>query len=221
MYQVEIKRINITFVYENLTETFISRDYIKKSFNDVQVIDIPDDILLINFQKRFKNCSLQAVFDQKRLSTNLNIPENLHITDIDLLPLQNLIQLTFVAHESIESSKLESYGFNFTGIGKFTKNNEQIASEVFKNIFLKDPIQLERNIKGKITSFAPKFTVEYDDFVFNVNIDVINESPTDFHININDHFDSSTVPERKELLKKLKTFWKKNDQIMKKIHNRD
>ncbi|MCK8823832.1 hypothetical protein [Fuchsiella alkaliacetigena] len=206
MPEIDLKRINITVVYETLRDVFISIDKIKRAYDDAKIIDGPEYLKIVDFVKEVQKCRIQANYNENRLHINMvSLTEDLK--EINDYPLDHFVKVANKLEEAVEDSKnIIGYGFNFDGKGEF---DGERADEVFKNIFIKESNDLESKLGGNISKFAPKFMVEYDDFALNVSLNPIDEPANFFKLHLNTHFQRTLFPNTNELKEDLKGYYNK------------
>lgn len=225
MKDIALKRVNITVVYNDLTNTKISRDFIKDRYkNEVSLVDAPQNNLLIDFNNNQNDCGFQARFDSSHLYVNTFAGENEFKVLIDEYPLQYMSEILNVLNNAVENKdKIEAYGFNFEGVGEL-KNKQ--AGSYFKDLFMNNPQSFEKIFGGEITKFAPQFMIDFDNYTLNIDLEPGPDEEDlkklfKFHFNV--HFRETSLISKDDMVKKIITYYNKCKEILEKsdlIHNK-
>jgi len=213
-----INRLNITMVYKNLTECFISRDKIKQEYDNCKLFDAPDNNLIIDFPETNKDCKFQAIYDKKRLKVNLFIRKEIVFGNIDNKMINQLASLSMFLHQNIdEYEKINKlYGFNFDGTGQI-KNKS--AVKVFKEAFLgENEKKIEEKANGEIPLFSPRFTIDYNKYKLNISIQPHPKESHIFKSHINVHFDKPFL-KNIDLVQELSQYYSQSLFTLNKILN--
>jgi hypothetical protein len=181
---IELKNINIAFVYEELDKDLVSRDRLRSIFiNDEkpQITDFPN-ILIVNY----KQIGLNVLFEEKRIIISLPVKEN-NSTAFELLS-----SLGRSIYEAVENPNVAFYGFNYQGTAKVEPDLVPIGA-FFKDKFLKEQTQLEDTFQGEIYKVFPKFSLKRQECEFYIALEPTQQNDEfSFHLNV--HFETGNIP---------------------------
>ncbi|AQS57999.1 hypothetical protein [Desulforamulus ferrireducens] len=179
---LDIQRINITLVFEELDRDFISRDFIRNILTNKPIIhELPDVLLIV-----YPDIHAQAVIEGKRISLNIQ-----YKNEIASNIYQTLSILACGFKDAVTKGNLIAYGYNYDGIGEIEEDMGSV-SLMFKEKFLKEQKQLEDYFGGEIFLMSPKFSLRNRECEIHVEFQPISESSFSYHLNV--HFNTTQLP---------------------------
>lgn len=215
MKEIQLKRVNVTLVYDDLTSSFISHDKIKKAYSNAQINDGPENIVIVNFDSQKDGFLYQANYDERRLYMNAHVDKK--IEKISDLPINYMAEKIEILHKAIEGKKqLVAYGFNFDGIGDL---EEGTSSKKFKDNFMKNVDELENKTGGEVCKVAPKFTLDFGEYIFNISLNPGDETNSTFKVHLNSHFETESLPSKEKLAKKIEKYYNENIKNLNELVN--
>ncbi len=199
---LELLNTNITVVYKDLVEVFISRDFIKKSNSAARIIEGPDNLLIVDFDKT-DQCKLQARYDSRRLYVDKHNSKTEDEANFD-----DVSHLSCILEEAVseDGKEIIAYGYNFNGIAAFPEKN---ALNLFINHLIKSPNNITEKLKAKeIIRFIPELQFEYEEFKLNVKLTPMEEDKSRFIFNINIHIQSDDFPNEDKVRQQINELYK-------------
>jgi hypothetical protein len=187
MELINFNNYNITCVYENLKETFISRDKIKEIYPDSNIIEGPENLIIIDFSdSKLHNYQFQARYDSRRLYVNKQFNQDNDFEE----SINEFIETTINLDSAIKGKqKIKAYGFNYDGV--FALDDKSSAVELVKNKLLKEEEINKKMKNAKIIQFNPEITFDYQDFLLTIKLSPAYEPENFLSFHINSHFNSN------------------------------
>jgi len=193
MELINFNNYNITCVYENLKETFISRDKIKEIYPDSNIIEGPENLIIIDFSdSKLPNYQFQARYDSRRLYVNKQFNQDNDFEE----SINEFIETTINLDSAIKGNKkIKAYGFNYDGV--FALDDKSSAVELVKNKLLKEEEINKKMKNAKIIQFNPEITFDYQDFLLTIKLSPAYEPENFLPFHINSHFNSTRLEKDK------------------------
>ncbi len=192
--ETKITQVNITVQFESLDNDLISRGYIRKSFQEEQILitDLPGVVLVV-----FQKITVQANYSNKRLVVTRPIKESID----DTVAILSKASLELV--KAVPDAKILSYDFNIAG--KCMTNNPDI-NQYFLDASYGGAQSLEELIDAHIVSVAPSFRFEKYGALFGVSLMPNEVEKNDFSFQCNIHFMNDSIPEETDLDQQFKEY---------------
>ena len=176
--EISLTRFNVILVFDTLDMSNVSFDIIKTNFNNqAQIHQLQNNLAIV----MLANPRLQVQIERNRLvfiCQNNNIRET-----FDIYP-ETINKFL----EAISDNNMTAFGYNFDGNAILDYNEDISIGKYFMNKFESNWKQINKISNGEVSSFNPNFTIKFDAFAYNININVSAEKNFSFHLNV--HYDN-------------------------------
>ncbi len=190
MYDYNIKRINLTVLYEELDRKKIQLDVLKKAFGDEQsfITEFPDMLLV----------SIPEISGQVRYADNrlfVNLLANNNINDVAVMLGQAMNFLLKAGSEM----KVNNFGYNLFG---FIDGLKIDVNKHLIDVYYGGGQSISKILDTKLLAVAPKFSFDYHGARFNLALtpkdsNIESRQRLNYHCNI--HFDGVNMPQSNDM----------------------
>lgn len=199
---VKIEKFDIVIVAEKGVSDFVMPYRIRKILGEDSIIRSFDNITICQKEPE----KVQVQFEPNRLIIGIHRVENNLEEDLVSKFASYVVQL----FEIIKELEHKRFGFNYHGQAEIDDNF--IAVEFFRGLFLPSQKELAKKIGGSITKINPNFFVEKEDCLFNIKITPKDNQEFTFHCNA--HFEKAFNMEKEGLEKSLVTCFEEFIEIL-------